>query len=195
MNEALIKKYKSLNQLAHSNGIVIFGVNEDVQIPIGELRQAFSITSEIYNRSLYDLSILNALEIYDKCVLPLSPETLLIHIGEKDLGLFVENSLKFDNKYREFIHHIKETNPHCRISIVSLRNYGSDPLIAELNTHLKYIADSEQCEYGDIATKIVWNPQSAADAISFVYSIGFVRPLKNKRSLYDLVKIFFGYGH
>ena len=65
MNESLIKKYTSLNQLAHSNGIVIFGCNEDVHIPIGELRQAFSISTQIYNRSIYNISVENAIDIYD----------------------------------------------------------------------------------------------------------------------------------
>ena len=63
----------------------------------------------------------------------------------------------------------------------------------EMNRHLKYLADSEKCEYGDIASKRVWNPKAEMEAVSFVYSIGFVNPLQNKRPLYDLVKILFCY--
>ena len=100
---------------------------------------------------------------------------------------------RFDDAYRELILHTQKSNPKCRISLVSLRNYNDNPLIAEINRHLKYIADSDQCEYSDIATKRVWNPLSTMDAASFVYSTGFVRPLKTKRPLYDLVKIFFCY--
>ena len=65
------------------------------------------------------------------------------------------------------------------------------PQIEEINKHLKYIADFEKCEYGNIANKKVWNPKSTMNAVSFVYDIGFIRPLKNKRPLYDLVKILF----
>ena len=191
MRETEIRNYIKLNQLAEQGGIVIFGSDKDKEIPTCEIRQAFAIESKIYNRSFEKFSITEALNVYEKVVVPLSPETLLIHIGETDLDFFAENTTMFDNKYRELIRYIKSQNPKCRITIVSLRNYDSDPLIEEINKHLKYIADSEQCEYGDIASKKVWNPKATMDAVTFVYSIGFVHPLKNKRPLYDLLKILF----
>ena len=40
MREAEIKKYAKLNELAEQGGIVIFGCNEDKDIPTGEIRQA-----------------------------------------------------------------------------------------------------------------------------------------------------------
>ena len=191
MKESEIKKYIKLNELAESNGIVIFGNSEDKNIPVGELRQAFSVEPKIYNRSFDGLSIKDAACFYDKCISPLVPETVLIHIGESDMAFFTEKSTAFDNKYRELIAHIKGQNNKCRIAVVSQRNYTNDPQIEEMNKHLKYIADSERCEYGDIASKKVWNPKSTMDAVSFVYSIGFIHPLRNKRPLYDLVKILF----
>ena len=191
MRETEIRNYIKLNQLAEQGGIVIFGSDKDKDIPTCEIRQALAIESKIYNRSFEKFSITEALNVYEKVVVPLSPETLLIHIGETDLDFFAENTTMFDNKYRELIRYIKSQNPKCRITIVSLRNYDSDPLIEEINKHLKYIADSEQCEYGDIASKKVWNPKATMDAVTFVYSIGFVHPLKNKRPLYDLLKILF----
>ena len=191
MRETEIRNYIKLNQLAEQGGIVIFGSDKDKEIPTCEIRQALAIESKIYNRSFEKFSITEALNVYEKVVVPLSPETLLIHIGETDLAFFAENTTMFDNKYRELIRYIKSQNQKCRITIVSLRNYDSDPLIEEINKHLKYIADSEQCEYGDIASEKVWNPKATMDAVTFVYSIGFVHPLKNKRPLYDLLKILF----
>ena len=64
-------------------------------------------------------------------------------------------------------------------------------MIEELNKHLKYIADSEQCEFGDIAKKKVWNPQQTKELSSFLYSMGFARPLNSRHPLYDLIKIVF----
>lgn len=185
--------YITLNELAEaeSNGIVVFGGRSDVNLPLGEIRQAFAIEPKMYNRSFYDLSVNNALELFDEYVAPLKPETVLVHIGEADVEWFSSNPAEFDNKYCELIHHIKSQNKNCRISIVSLKNYENNLKIREVNTHLKYIADSEKCEYGDIASKRVWNPKNTMDAVSFVYSIGFVHPLKNKRPLYDLVKMVF----
>ena len=194
MREAEIKNYVKLNDLAEQGGIVIFGSGSDKNIPTGEIRQAFAVESKIYNRSFESVSVKGALSIYKETVAALSPETVLLHIGETDMDFFAESPVEFDNKYRELIGYIKSQNKKCRIAIVSLRNHDSDPQIEEINKHLKYIADSEQCEYGDISARKVWNPKASMDAASFVYSIGFVRSLKNKRPLYDLVKILFCYS-
>ena len=194
MREAEIKNYTKLNELAEKGGIVIFGCGVDKDIPTCEIRQAFAVESKIYNRSFESVSVNGALSIYKETVAALSPETVLLHIGETDIEFFAENSAEFDNKYRELIGYIKSQNKKCRIAIISLRNYDCDSQIEEINKHLKYIADSEQCEYGDISEKMVWNPKASMEVASFVYSIGFVHPLKNKRPLYDLVKMLFCYN-
>ena len=90
-----IKKYQVLNKLADLNGTVIFGGTEDREIPLCELKQAFELDSKLYNRSIAELSIENALEIYDACVAPLQPECILLHIGDADLKTFEENPQEF----------------------------------------------------------------------------------------------------
>ncbi|MBR5565062.1 MAG: hypothetical protein IKW08_02730 [Roseburia sp.] len=193
MRETEIKKYIKLNEFAESGGIVIFGCGQDKNIPTCELRQAFSVEAKIYNRSFDNLSITDALNTYKEIVAPLAPETVLLHIGEADKTLFIQSSSEFDAKYLALIEFIKKQNKNCRIAVISLTNYNNDPQIEEMNKHLKYIADSEQCEYEDIANKKVWSPKSTMNTASFLYSIGFVHPLKNQRPLYDLVKIMFCY--
>lgn len=194
MRELEIKKYTDLNQLAEQGGIVIFGCGEDKNIPLGELCQAFAIESKVYNRSFESISVKDALSVYKKTVGVLSPETVLLHIGEADMDFFAENPAEFDNKYREIISFIKAQNKKCRIAVVSLKNYDNNPQIKEMNKHLKYIADSEQCQYGDVASKKVWNPKAIMDAAAFVYSMGFVQYFRNKRPVYDLVKMLFCYN-
>lgn len=189
-----LQKYKVLNELAEQNGIVVFGGSEDMNVPLGELKQAFEIDSKMYNRSISGLSINDAVSAYDDCVAPLAPETVLIHIGSADLAFFAENAAAFDQKYRELIAHIRSLDSDCRIAVVSLKNYDNDPEISDLNMHLKYIADSEHCEYGNISAKRVWNPKGTMDAISFVHSMSFMRPRKNRRPVYDLVRMIFCYG-
>ncbi|MBQ8028521.1 MAG: hypothetical protein IJ262_03830 [Clostridia bacterium] len=193
MRKAEIKNYTKLNELADQGGIVIFGCGEDKNIPTCELRQAFAVEPKVYNRSFESISVKDALNVYKEAVYTLSPEIILLHIGEKDKDFFAESSCEFDNKYRELIGYIKSQNKKCRIAIVSLRNHNSDPQTEEINKHLKYIADSEQCDYGDISTEKVWNPKATMNTAAFIYSIGFIHPLKNKRPIYDLVKILFCY--
>lgn len=191
MKDFEIEKYERLNQIAQSKGIVIFGGSDDTDIPLCELRQAFDIEENMYNRSFHELSIEHAIEAYDSCVAPISPETVFIHIGKYDIELLHKNPNLFDSKYLELIEHIRAENKTCRIAVVSMKNYYNDPDIAEMNRHLKFIADSEKCEYGDIATRKVWNPQATRDTASFVRNIGFVRPLKSARPIYDLIRILF----
>ena len=186
-----IKKYIALNELAEPDGILIFGGSEDKEIPVCELRQAFSIEPHIYNRSIHGLSVENATAIYDNIAANLNPETVLLHIGSADLKLFESSPEDFDQKYLQLIRHIKALHKKCRIGVISLKNEKDCAVILELNQHLKYIADSEQCEFGDIATRRVWNPLQTKELVSFVYSTGFVHPLKIKRPLYDLIKILF----
>ena len=191
MRESEIKKYQKLNDLAQANGIVIFGGKEDTNIPLCEIRQAFNVEENMYNRSFTDLSIEDAILVYDNCVSSISPETVFIHIGDCDIDMLKENPAEFDNKYRELIKHIRTQNKKCRIAVVSLRNYDSNPEITDVNKHLKYIADSERCEFGDISKRHIWNPKSSMDAASFVRTIGFVRALKVQRPLHDLIRMLF----
>lgn len=183
--------YHTLNELANPNGMIIFGGKSDLSIPLCELKEAFSLDSSIYNRSFTDLSLANAIDYYDTCIADLKPESILLHIGEADMDLFLSTPSEFDQKYLELVSHIKSTNKKCHIIIVSLKNYDNDEDTAEMNKHLKYVAESENCEYADISQKRVWNPKQTKDIASFIYSTGFVRPLNIKRPIYDLAKILF----
>ena len=191
-NELL--KYKALNELAEKNGLVVFGGSEDISVPLGELKQAFDIDSKMYNRSISGLSIMDAIPAYDDYVAPLAPETVFIHIGSADLAFYEENPSVFDQKYRALIAHIRNENKRCRIVVISLKNYENNDAITEMNKHLEYIADSEKCEYGNIAAKRVWNPRSSMETASFLHNMGIMRPRANRRPVYDLVRMIFCYG-
>ena len=86
--EKEIKRYSELNQLAQPGGIVIFGGEDDLDIPLCELKQAFDLDVRIYNRSIGGLSLDSAAEIYDLCVSPLKPDTVLLQIGADDIDMF-----------------------------------------------------------------------------------------------------------
>ena len=194
MKETEILKYQKLNELAQTGGIVILGGSEDLNIPLCEIRQAFEMEENLYNRSFMDFSVTDSVVAYDACVSALKPETILLHVGQMDLDMLQQKAAEFDSQYRALINHIRAQNKHCRIAIVSLRNYENDPVIANMNTHLKYIADMEHCEFGDIACRRVWNPKATLDAANFVRNIGFMRPLKIERSILDLTKMLFCTG-
>ena len=189
MREQEIKKYKALNSISEKDGIVVFGSTEDIYIPLCELKQAFGIKENCYNRSFENLTVSEVCEVYANCIAELSPETILLHI--KDAESFKTSADKFTDDYRKLISQIRQNNKKCRIGVVSAKNYDNNNDITELNKQLKYIADSEKCEFCDISEKRVWNPQETKDVVSFVYNIGFMHPLKNKRPLNALVRLLF----
>ena len=195
MFENEIAKYISLNQIAGSDGIVILGGAEDANIPLGELKQAFALSDNIYNRSIAGLSANNAARVYDECVAELCPDTILLHIGEADVPSFSGNESAFEEGYRTLIKAIKAKNKRTRIVLVSLKNYENDTVIAKLNKSLSYVADSEKCEFEDISVKRVWNAKENREVTSFLYEIGFDRPLNVKRPIYNLVRILFCYAN
>ena len=191
--ERVIKTYRSLNSLATTGGLVIFGGAEDRLIPLGELKETFDLQYTFYNRSVPGLCLGNAEKTYDQCVAPLAPQEIYLHIGDADIALFTENAAGFDEGYCHLVQHIHSLDKKCRIAIISLKNPDNDPVITDLNKHLAVIAQNENCEFCDIAKQQVWNPRQTKEVVSFLYSIGFVRPLKQKRPLQDIAKILFCY--
>ena len=186
--------YTTLNKFAEQNGIVIFGGTEDMSIPLCELKQVFLQNDNLYNRSFNNLSVKDAISLYDEYIAPLSPKRILIHIGSADLKLFCEDSSAFDECYRQVINHIRNSQKDCRIAVISLKNPDDSNQIAALNKHLKYIAESEHCEFADIAQKPVWNPNQTKDVIYFLNTMGIFNSRKAEKPIYDLAKLLFCYN-
>ena len=189
MKNAETVRYEKLNELAAKGGVVILGGAADCEIPLCELKQAFGLETMLYNRSVEGISVNDAIEIYDACVAPLAPETVLLHIGEADLRLFADDAAMFDQKYRELVQHIRANDRRCGIVVVSLANPEGSAEIAEMNRHLKYIADSEQCQYGDIAARRLWNPKETRGVMSFLNAMGLGGA--RHQPVYDLIRILF----
>lgn len=177
--------YCHLNELAVPGGVVIFGGEADKNLPLCELKQAFELQDNLYNRSIAGLSVHNGAQIFDSCVAPLKPEDIFLHIGEADRELFERNAAGFDARLSALLRHMKSADKTCRIAIIPMKD------APEMNQHLSAVAKSEGCEFCNMTQNWVWNPQQAKDVLSFVYSTGFVRPLSCKRPVHDLAKILF----
>lgn len=190
MTEREIKRYQALNAVADRGGIVILGGSADKDIPLCELKQAFALSDRLYNRSFDGLTIADAREAYRTCAAPLAPERVLLHLGTADLAAFPEDTAKFDRQYRTLIAEIRADSP-AEIVIIPHQNPDNTADLAALNRHLAVIAESEHCTFSDISTRRVWNPKETKEVVSFVYALGFVHPLKQKKPLHDLVKILF----
>ncbi len=143
--------YKQLNKIARKDGIVLFGSNFAKAIPVCELKQAFELDCDIYNRSLTDLSVFDAEGLLDRCVISLAPKKVLLQLGETDLERGYCTIPEIINAYEKVIVKLRKANKRCQITLVSVCNNGSELHPGELNKQIEKLARKEKCKYADIS--------------------------------------------
>ena len=139
--EKEIRDYQRLNTIAEKGGVVIFGEKEDKEIPVGELKQSFNLDYSAYNRSFSELNLDNAIKLYDSCIIPLRPDTVMIHIGGSEE--YWKDIAGFEQKYILLINHIQAVSKNVRIVVISVDD-------EEKNRHLKNISDSTHSEFQNL---------------------------------------------
>lgn len=163
------------------NGVIFLGSGKDGQIPVENLGKSFDFNFKIYNKSVAELGVTNLLNYYNEKIRKLNPEALLIHVGENDLELFKSSSSAFDEALLTFLDEVKLVRHNVRLALVSVKNTAHDRTIAEMNSHIKAIADAENCAFINIDGAKLWNPEATKAASDFAYSMGVRtrKPLKN----------------
>ena len=173
------------------NAVIVFGGSLDNSIPVAELAKSFDFNFSIFNKSVPELSIKDSLGYFTAYIKPMHPEAMILHIGERDLNMFKTNSSEFDSLYIKLIEEIRNTNPKCRIALVSLYNSISNQTVAEMNRHIKAISESEKCDFIDVENAKLWKPESAKAAIRFAQNMG----LSVKKPLRDIAEILYSYAY
>ena len=87
ISEKELNVYKSLNKIASRNSVVLLGSTYAKEIPVSELKQTYGILSDLYNRSLTDLSVFEANDIVIDTINCLKPKKILLQLGESDVAL------------------------------------------------------------------------------------------------------------
>jgi tetratricopeptide (TPR) repeat protein len=114
------------------------------------------------------------------------------HIGDKYYAAELYEKACVINPSHEYVNKFEYLGgkPFDILSVaVGNIDYDGDIITERLNEQLKYLADSERCEFADIAEKKIWNPIATRDAVSFAYLLG----AKVQKPIYDLAKILFCY--
>jgi len=183
--------YQELNTVAKKNAVILMGGDLDKQIPVAELAQSFDFNFQIYNRSEEKLSVKQARTFFQDNINAMEPEGIIIHLGDSDMNLFKTNSADFDKYYLTLLAAVKACNKKCRIALVSVNNPNSDKTIAEMNRHIKALADSEKAVFINLDNAKLWNPQAAKASVSFAYGMG----LKVRKPLTDVAEILYSYAY
>lgn len=173
------------------NAVIVFGGSLDKSIPVEELAKSFDFNFRIFNKSVPELSVKDSLGYFSAYIKPMRPEAMILHIGERDLNLFKANSSEFDSLYIKLIEEIRYTNSKCRLALISLYNESSNQTVAEMNRHIKAIADSEKCDFIDVENAKLWKPESAKAAIRFAQNMG----LSVKKPLRDIAEVLYSYAY
>lgn len=182
-------------QSDNATSVVLFGNNMDKEIPVAEIAQDYEFKFKMFNRSSSGLSLSNAKEYFTKYISPLNPESVMIHIGENDLSSFAMNCASFDLKYLDLISFIRSTNHQMRIALVGNKDPEGTAEYLEMNRHIKAIAESEKCDFIDLDQAELWNPEGTKELMSFMYDVGFDRPLNIKKPLGDIAKVLYSYAY
>lgn len=157
--ERELKGYRTLNEISNTNGVVLFGSTFAKEIPVGELKQSFEVSGDIYNRSISDLSVFDAENLVDDCVNALCPKKVLVQLGETDLERGFHTVDDIVSAYERLIGRIKKDNKHCKIVVVSV--CLNSP--SELNRRLEALAKKMHCTFADITRSTASeNPQVKA---------------------------------
>ena len=135
-------QYSFLNKLAKSGGIVIWGSTTLAELPVNELLKNYDVSRCIYNRSIPGLTLSDAEEYLDVCVLELSPEKLIINLGEEDISRG-EDVTALIEQYRWLLYRIHLALPECSLIITGVR--GSGELHDKYNKALGKLADEFGC--------------------------------------------------
>ena len=151
MYEREAEEYCRLNDFAVRNGIVLFGSTFAKEIPVGELRQAFNLDCNIYNRSFADVSVFDAEELLIKCAESLAPSKILLQLGETDLERGYKSVPEIIAAYDSLVKSIKKRNRFTDIVIVSVCENSNGIQPSEFNSQLEKMAKKNKCKFADIS--------------------------------------------
>ncbi|MBP3569793.1 MAG: hypothetical protein J6K04_11600 [Lachnospiraceae bacterium] len=118
------KQYLFLNKLAKGDGIVLWGSTALDNQPVNELMQNYHVSKNIYNRSIFGLTLKEAESFLEQCVFELSPSTLILNLGEEDIKCS-ENVTQMIEQYRWLLYKIHVALPNCQLVLTTVQGSGA----------------------------------------------------------------------
>lgn len=195
-NRSLDRRTEAMKpQAGRNNSVVLFGSTKAKEIPVAEIAQDYEFNFKMFNRSAYGLSIKDAKKAFQENIEAMNPESVIIHLGEEDLDMFSKNNAVFDVYYMDLINAVKAQNKDRRIALISNVSPDNSEVFADMNRHIKAIADSEKCTFVNIGNAKLWNPENTKELMAFMYDVGFDQPLNVKKPIADIAEILYSYAY
>lgn len=137
---------KKINDLALPGEIVILGSTYMSEFPIYELINKCKLENAVYNRSIKGLTVKEAIEILDDCVVDISPSKVFIALGEED-----ESDPNAASEYSRLISTIRQKLPNTMIYLIGLTNVGA--FADNFNKNILSLCDNKNVKYIDLIKK------------------------------------------
>lgn len=126
-----------INDITLKGEIVVFGSTYMANFPLYELVKKYHFENAIYNRSIVGITISEALEIVQDCVISLSPSKIFIALGEED-----KNNINAIKQYNQIIKSIQSALPKCKIYLICLQ--GDTPYVNKFNANILSLCDNKK---------------------------------------------------
>lgn len=109
--------FRGVNELAMKGEIVVYGSTYMANFPFYELINKSRLENAVYNRSIAEMTIDEALQLLQVCVLDIKPGKVFIHLGEAD----------FDRpdaveKYTEIVRRIHAELPDTKVYLITVQD-------------------------------------------------------------------------
>lgn len=137
---------KKINELALTGEIVIFGSTYMSEFPIYELTNKCKPENAVYNRSIKGLTIKEAMEILDDCVIDINPSKVFLALGEED-----ESNPNAVSEYTELVSAIRQKLPDAIIILIGLLNGSS--FAQSFNKSILSLCDNKHVKYVELVKR------------------------------------------
>ena len=131
---------KKINDLILPGEIVIFGSTYMSHFPLYELINKSMVENAVYNRSIEGLTIQDALEIVNDCVIAIRPSKLFLAIGEED-----ENNPDAIREYSRLVSELRSRLPQCHLYLIGLTGGGA--FAEDFNRNIQRLCAHKNTEY------------------------------------------------
>lgn len=143
----MLQQFRQMNTIARPGGIVFFGSTFFSQLPFAELAQDFGTELPVYNRSIAGLTIREALEVLEPCVLDLRPRRIFVNMGDAELDDGTITPDAFAEAYQWLLYRLHNA---CGAKIYTLSILSDSPEADKYNMRLQQLADETGCTYLDV---------------------------------------------
>ena len=131
---------KQMNDFSMKGEIVFFGSTYMSGFPLYEFVNRCNFENAIYNRSIEELTVGEAREIVDDCVINIAPDKIFLSLGEAD-----EDKDKAVEQYVRLVSGIRSRLPRCELYLIGLS--GDSEYVKDFNREIAALCDNDKVRY------------------------------------------------